>query len=738
MSALDIEMRITSFSDVKGVKRNTTWMSLSEFATASIATAKAPDKASLPLVKLAAFGDRRSSKGSLRHDKNVLEVSGVEIDYDGEQLPLDEAVKTLAAAEVPALLYSSPSHRPERPRWRILAPFSKPCPPERRSQMVGRIAGLFPVEMGAESWTLSQAYFYGSIEGQAPVSVVEVDGEGFVPVDLRAELDATAKAKPGKPNGANGQNGDWFDLGNHPADEAALRARIATGAEGTHDALVSLAGLLARRGVDSAALMAELTAALQQRSVPARNSDWHAHLADIPRLIDWVMQKEQERRAGATGADPWAQPCAKAVKSEEIEPEPEDWPEPMGLAAFHGLLGEAAAEIMPHTEADPHALLLQLLVFFGNKIGRGPHYRVGAAEHASNLYLLLAGSTSRARKGTSEAELRPLFATDAPDPWLMNCIQSGLSSGEGLIHAVRDEQWKKNREGDEELVDQGVADKRLLVTEGEFASVLAVMKREGNTLSPVLRNAWDRGTLQTLTKSSPLKATEALISVIGHITVDELRAGVDRIAVSNGLLNRFLFAAVKRSRMLPHGGNVNPGKLYSIGERLSEAARAAQLVGAVPMTPAAAEMWSAIYSELTRDHPGLYGSLIARAEAHAVRLALIYALADQKQVIELVHLEAALAVWRFSEASARVLFGDLLGDPVADAIVLALKDAGAAGLSRRDLSFQFSRNVEASRIQRALQMLARLGRARMSRRSHPSGQGRPAEIWHFVPRARQP
>jgi uncharacterized protein DUF3987 len=250
--------------------------------------------------------------------------------------------------------------------------------------------------------------------------------------------------------------------------------------------------------------------------------------------------------------------------------------------------------------------------------------------------------------------------------------------------------------------------------------------------------AWDRGNLQTLTRTSPLKATGALVSVIGHITINELRASVDRIALSNGLLNRFLFAAVRRSRALPHGGNADREKLHQIGERLNEAARAARLVGAVGMTPAAAEMWSAIYPELTTDHPGLFGSMIARAEAHTVRLALIYALAAQKQAIEPVHLEAALAVWKYSEDSARVLFGDLIGDPVADTIVLALKDAGDAGMSRRDLIILFNRNVDAHRIQRALNLLSRQGRARMSRRNRPGMPGRPAEMWHFVSHARQP
>ena len=444
------------------------------------------------------------------------------------------------------------------------------------------------------------------------------------------------------------------------------------------------------------------------------------------------------RSAGGGADDPWAEPHATTVEPEEIEPEPDEWPEPMVMAAFHGLIGELVAEVAPHTEADPHALLLQTLAFLGNKIGRGPHVRVGAAQHAANLYVMLAGATSRSRKGTSEAEIRALFAADAQDPWLLNCIQAGLSTGEGLVHAVRDERWGKNKKGELELLDEGVCDKRLLAVEPEFASVLAVMKREGNTLSPLLRMAWDRGSLQTMTRNSPLKATGSLISIVSHITVDELRAGVDRISLTNGLLNRFLFAAVRRSRLLPHGGNVNQDNLRQIGERLNESVRAAQLVSTVSMTAAAADMWATIYPELTTDHPGLFGSLIARAEAHTIRLALIYALADQKTIIEPAHLEAALAVWKYSEDSARVLFGDRIGDPVADTIVLALKDAGAAGMSRRDLIILFNRNVDAGRIQRALNLLSQQGRARGSRRIRPGTPGKPAEVWHFVRLARRP
>ena len=74
------------------------------------------------------------------------------------------------------------------------------------------------------------------------------------------------------------------------------------------------------------------------------------------------------------------------------------------------------------------------------------------------------------------------------------------------------------------VIDDGVLDKRLFVIESEFANVLKVMAREGNTLSPVLRRAWDTGDLRTLTKNSPARATGAHISIIGHITRQENRA----------------------------------------------------------------------------------------------------------------------------------------------------------------------------------------------------------------------
>ena len=64
---------------------------------------------------------------------------------------------------------------------------------------------------------------------------------------------------------------------------------------------------------------------------------------------------------------------------------PSPWPV-LDAAAYHGLAGEVVCTMAPQTEADPVALLLQLLVYCGNAIGRGPYYQVGKDKHFTNLF----------------------------------------------------------------------------------------------------------------------------------------------------------------------------------------------------------------------------------------------------------------------------------------------------------------------------------------------------------------
>ena len=221
-----------------------------------------------------------------------------------------------------------------------------------------------------------------------------------------------------------------------------------------------------------------------------------------------------------------------------------NWPAQPNYEAFRGLAGEFVSMIEPHSESDPVALLSQLLVGFGNIIGRRTYFQVEADKHFTNLFATLVGPTSKARKSSALSHIKWLLQK-ADANWASNCVLSGLASGEGLIWAVRDPTVSKDGE---KLLDTGTEYKRILVVESEFAQQMKLMNREGNILSSIIRQAWDNGNLRTLTKNSPAQATDAHIAIIGHITQQELRRYLNQTELGNGFANRFLWLCVRRSK----------------------------------------------------------------------------------------------------------------------------------------------------------------------------------------------
>ncbi len=400
----------------------------------------------------------------------------------------------------------------------------------------------------------------------------------------------------------------------------------------------------------------------------------------------------------------------------------------MDPAAYHGLAGDFVRAIEPHTEADPVGLLIHFLTAFGNIVGNAPYYLVEGDRHRTNLFAVIVGTSAKGRKGTGASRVR--FLAQAVDEiWSNERDVSGLSSGEGLIFSVRDKVVKWNaKEKAEEIIDPGVMDKRLMATEPEFAGALSAMERHGNNLSAVIRNAWDGRPLQTLTKNSPLRASGAHISIVGHITQDELRSRLTRTEMGNGLANRFLFCLVKRQRLLPYGGHVNDTALAGLAERFKSAVEYSKRVGRVTMSDAAARAWAEAYAELSAERSGLLGAVTARGEAQVIRLALVFALLDSKDTIDIEHLGAAMAVWAYCDKSAHLIFGDSLGDPVADEILRALRRNGN-GMTRTDISNIFGRNRAADQIGAALAKLFGLGLAKC--REQKTG-GRSAETWFAV------
>jgi hypothetical protein len=386
---------------------------------------------------------------------------------------------------------------------------------------------------------------------------------------------------------------------------------------------------------------------------------------------------------------------SKAESLSEPEPEPkridktDPWPI-LDESAFVGLPGEFIRSVEPYSEADPVGLLLHTLIGAGVMIGAQPHVLVEHAPHCARTNALLVGVTAGGRKGTAWSAPRYLFSK-IDDSFISKRVKSGLSSGEGLIFQVRDPRNEKEpiREGGKRtgdiigyrdlLTDPGEPDKRLLLIESEFASALTVMEREGNTLSPVLRDMWDHGSLSPLTKKDPIVATGAHAAVIGHITQHELLSKLTTNDRANGVANRFLFALVRQSKFLPSGEGVPPRNpravLLALFAHLGESANTRPIDPRCRNRTALGVRLSEAGRSPSRADwrdtgPWRGASASAQPDLCLVRRNRSKPIGHRHSS---PHLLAALAIWDYCTASAYHIFGDAVGDPVADRLLRLIK-----------------------------------------------------------------
>jgi hypothetical protein len=391
------------------------------------------------------------------------------------------------------------------------------------------------------------------------------------------------------------------------------------------------------------------------------------------------------------------------------------WPT-LDQAAYHGVAGDVVRLLEPHTEADPVALLATFIVAFGNAVGPGPHATVGAAQHPARLFACLVGETARGRKGQSLNDTLSVMG-QADHEWLESARVSGLGSGEGLIAKLQDR-------------DDGSDHKCAFVVETEFARLLAIFYRQGNTASAVIRDSWDTGRLQVQTRKDPLVANNAHVSVIAHITSDEFRKSVTEIDLANGLVNRFLIVCVRRSKRLPSGGRLQLSDVAVLGRRVAEVLTKGRVIRQMQRTPETESLWETIYNALP-DESGILGALTARAEAQMLRLSVAYALLDGSNMIHVEHVQAAKALWDYCSASALYVFGERFGDPLADRLLGELRNvwpAGLDGTQQRDL---FRRHVSQTRLDEVRGRLERRGLV-VTKRIRT--QGRPRTVTTAIPK----
>jgi hypothetical protein len=495
-----------------------------------------------------------------------------------------------------------------------------------------------------------------------------------------------------------------------------------------HDLTLPLAGALLKSGWSVNDVKHFITAAART----ANDEEWESRKHDvkstaerlaagkpatgIPTLIEILGDKVVSKLTEWLELSPPLPPKLLSIA--------QSWPEPADEAAFRGLAVEFVSLVEPHSEADPIALLSQFLVGFGNIIGRSAHFQVEGDKHFTNLFVALVGPTSKARKGSALSQVKRLLKMVDPN-WAGACELSGLSSGEGLVWAVRDQIFSKDGE---KVLDVGVEDKRLFVIEPEIAQQLKLMTTASNILSTILRQAWDSGDLRTATKNAPGQATGAHVSLIGHITQQELLRCLTETETANGFANRFIWLAVRRSKPLPEGGNLDDDAFTKLVKKLKATVKWARTIKRMHRSKKAKELWANVYPKLSEGKAGLLGAVISRAEAQVVRLSVIYALLDKSSTIQTQHLRAALALWDYAERSATFIFGDSLGDPVADEILRALQ-VNTQGLTRTEISKLFAGHQKSAEISRALVVLAQSGL--VSYKPEQTG-GRPDQRWFVL------
>jgi hypothetical protein len=457
-------------------------------------------------------------------------------------------------------------------------------------------------------------------------------------------------------------------------------------------------------------------------------------LADIHRrcteLLDW--QKTHPRQAGdddppedsfdledayleeAFALDRRFEAPEDPAPSSAFAPEPSAPPLPtLPKPALDGLAGLVLRSLAPNTEADPAAILLQFLAAFGNLVGPGPHCIVGNTRHGLNLFVVLVGESSKARKGTSWRQIAGLFSQVDP-LWTSRRISTARPTANGLVFAVRDQ--------------QPVTDRRLFVLSEEFASVLHVLGQRTGQLSPLLRCAWDGGDLSAGSERHLLQATRPHISMVGHVTQGELAHHLSRTESHNGFANRCLWAGDRRSHPLPDGGSLPPEQLTALSDELRRCLNWVQSQTGLLFcrTEAARELWNDCYPTLSEGRQDAFGAATSRAEAQVLRLSAIYAALDCSPLVEACHLLAALAVWDYCQASARLFFDATPVDPILRRISQALTASPAGGLSKTQIGVLFHGHVSIERIDRALAELTSLGLISCATQA---GRGRPSTLW---------
>lgn len=636
-----------------------------------------------PLISGAVFDPPVRSKDNVQR----ISLLGYDVDHNCDLPEIEASVRSLGCA---AAVHSTHSHmlRTEsnpnaEPRYRILIPLAADLTKEEHAVVYSGVKGRLnlPVDEAPKS---TAQMFYKPARASSGVPYVHrivqgpfLDWRALPVSDLERVGRESAPIRRAEPVGEVINNG----------------ARNKT--------LLSIGGSMRQRGSSIEAIYAALQVENQEKCKPPLD------LLEVRQIAESLGRYEPAA-------------ALNSLNSLNSQPEKVRIKPILDENALYGPIGDAVRIMAEHTEAAPVAILVQCLSAFGVMVGRGPHFSFGHDRQYTKLNSCLVGPSGRGRKGTSWNDA--LHFILRVDEGFKKILASGLSSGEGLIHHVRDPQYKqvavkeKGRltgEYQEEMTDAGAEDKRAFIHEAEFSRPLKAASREGSTLSEVLRDSFDKDFLSVLTKNAT-RATDVHVAFVGHITENELRRELDDTAIANGFANRITWIYTEKAQSLPFGGTLEPSSLNECVRGVQLAYQDAKRVGRMYRTARANDLWEVNYERLSDFGEGLVDALLARATTHVMRLACIYALLDRETNIDVQHLQAALALWQYCEDSVRYVWGNSLGDKTADAILKALLER-PDGMTRTEISNSLGRHETGAKIANALDRLEKLNKVRIEK-----------------------
>ena len=374
-------------------------------------------------------------------------------------------------------------------------------------------------------------------------------------------------------------------------------------------------------------------------------------------------------------------------------------PAPINEFPMHGLMGDIVEAIHPHTESSKEAILFSAIPSISCILGRERYALTSGAKQAPNEFTVLTGLTGSGRKGSALPHLTSLISMVEDPLWMKTNIKSGVSSGEGLITPIQDIEYDEDGEQLEGSV--GSDDKRLLIVETEWGAVFQMMMRLGNTLSSMVRKAWDDGNLATMTRN-PRTVTDGHYNFLCHITPDEIRTYLNSLTAANGFANRYLYAYSHRDKFQDEGGGLP--SWGDIPARLSKVLEFSKTTRELKRTPEAKQAWKEIYPTISETIPGFVGALSGRAEAHAIRLQVLYATLDMSDYIDVPHIKASIEILRYSSDTTKWLFQDQTGNKEAEKILDGIKDRGFMTKTMIHTEI-FRNNSTAQKIETALELL---------------------------------